>query len=78
MSDDAGHFSHAGDMDVETFRAAGHRLIDWVAAYLAAPERYPVFSRAAPGDVARRLPRAAPAGGEPVEDIRRAGGGHHR
>jgi aromatic-L-amino-acid decarboxylase len=48
------------DMPVDEFRAAGHRLVDWIADYLARPERYPVFSRVKPGDIARQLPAAVP------------------
>src|SRR5215216_4021347 len=31
------------DISPDAFRAAGHRLIDWVAEYLEHPERYPVL-----------------------------------
>jgi aromatic-L-amino-acid/L-tryptophan decarboxylase len=53
----------------EEFRRHGHALIDWVADYLANPERYPVFPRVAPGDVRAALPSAAPERGEPFEQI---------
>jgi len=48
------------DMPVEEFRAAGHRLVDWIADYLAHPDRYPVLAQVKPGDIARQLPAAAP------------------
>ena len=58
-----------GDMDPEAFRREGHRIVDWLADYLAAPEQYPVLSRSRPGDLARALPAAAPEDGEPFEAI---------
>ena len=56
-------------MDREEFRRHGHAVVDWVADYLDAPERYPVLSRVAPGDVRRALPDEAPEHGEPFERI---------
>ena len=61
--------SPAGDMDPEEFRRHGHRVVDWIAGFLAHPERHPVLSRAAPGDVRRALPSSAPAQGEPFDRI---------
>ena len=56
-------------MTPSEFRKHGHALIDWVADYLANPERYPVLPRVAPGDVRAALPGAAPEQGEPFEQI---------
>ena len=53
-----------GDMDPETFRREGYRVVDWIAGYLANPDRYPVLSRVKPGDVRDSLPAAAPERGE--------------
>ena len=58
-----------GDMDPEAFRREAHRLADWIADYLADPERYPVLSRVAPGDIVRALPSDAPEQGESFDRI---------
>ena len=58
-----------GDMDPEAFRREAHRVADWIADYLAAPERYPVMSQVRPGDIRAALPSQAPEGGEPFERI---------
>ena len=44
------------DMDPETFRRYGHQVIDWIAAYMADPERYPVLAQVRTGEVRARLP----------------------
>jgi aromatic-L-amino-acid decarboxylase len=61
--------SRFGDMDAESFRREAHRVADWIADYLAAPERYPVLARVQPGDVAAALPDAAPERGESFDAI---------
>lgn len=58
-----------GDMDSASFRAAGHRLIDWAADYLAESERYPVLARVEPGQIRSSLPASAPEHGESMEAI---------
>ena len=58
-----------GDIDPEVFRREAHRLVDWAADYLDAPERYPVLSRLHPGDVRAGLPAAPPRAGEPLADV---------
>jgi aromatic-L-amino-acid decarboxylase len=58
-----------GDMDPETFRREGYRAIDWIADYFAHPERYPVLSQVAPGDIRRSLPAEPPEQGEPFASI---------
>jgi aromatic-L-amino-acid decarboxylase len=62
---------YAGDMPAEEFRAAAHRLVDWVADYLANTERYPVLAQTTPGALRRQLPTQAPEQGEPLEAILR-------
>jgi aromatic-L-amino-acid decarboxylase len=56
-----------GDLDPDLFRRHGHRLVEWIAAFLEAPERFPVLARVKPGDVRASLPDTAPEHPEPVE-----------
>ena len=58
-----------GDMDPAAFRRAGHQLVDWIAAYLEDIERYPVLSRARPGEIRDALPPTAPDTGESMDAI---------
>jgi len=58
-----------GDMSAEEFRRYGHRVVDWIADYLAHPERYPVLSQNQPGDLKNALPLQAPERGEAMETI---------
>ena len=55
----------ARDMSPEEFRAAGHRLVEWIAEYLEHPERYPVLARVKPGEIASRV--SPPVRGEGVD-----------
>ena len=42
-SEDAGAVGPPlGEMDLDEFRRAGHRIVDWIADYRAHPECYPV------------------------------------
>ncbi|HEX4999974.1 MAG TPA: pyridoxal-dependent decarboxylase [Terriglobia bacterium] len=59
------------DLTPEEFREWGHRFVDWVADYLAHPERLDVLSKAAPGAVRRRLSPTPPERGEPLEAVLR-------
>jgi aromatic-L-amino-acid/L-tryptophan decarboxylase len=57
----------------DEFRRAGHALVEWIARYreqLAVGD-LPVQSRARPGELIGRLPRAAPEQGESFEAILR-------
>jgi aromatic-L-amino-acid decarboxylase len=58
-------------MTPEEFRAAGHRLIDWIADYRARAETMPVRARTRPGDIRRQLPVEPPTDPEPFDDILR-------
>jgi aromatic-L-amino-acid/L-tryptophan decarboxylase len=56
-------------MDAKSFREFGHQLIDWVADYRENIEKFPVMSRAAPGDIRRLLPAAAPVSPESFPEV---------
>lgn len=56
-------------MTPEEFRAAGHRLVDWLADYRAGIADRPVMPATAPGDVRRALPTTPPEMPEPFEAI---------
>ena len=56
-------------MDLDEFRRHGHRLVDWMADYLANVGQYPVRAQVRPGEIAAKLPAAPPAEGEPLEQI---------
>jgi aromatic-L-amino-acid/L-tryptophan decarboxylase len=56
-------------METADFRRHGHELVEWIADYLEHVERYPVLSRAKPGDIAAALPESAPEEGEPFDAI---------
>ncbi len=56
----------SAELDV---RAAFERAAAWIDAYYREPERYPVFSRARPGELRAALPARAPHEGESFEAI---------
>lgn len=56
-------------MSADEFRRHAHDLVDWLADYLAHPERFPVLPRVAPGDVRRSLPAAPPEQGESFDAV---------
>ncbi len=59
--------TETGHLEAESFRREGHRMVDWIADYLAGgARRFPVLSRVLPGDVRDALPTAAP---EAPEDL---------
>lgn len=61
--------SQHGDISPDEFRKAAHGAVDWIAEYLEHPERYPVRSQVAPGDVRKTLPASPPENGEPLADM---------
>jgi aromatic-L-amino-acid decarboxylase len=61
--------TRVGDMDAEEFRREAHRIVDWIADYLAHPEKFRVLSSARPGDIRDALPASAPEHGEPFDRV---------
>lgn len=49
----------------------GREVLDWLAAYWRRVEDLPVLSRARPGEIRARLPKAPPETGEPFEAVMR-------
>ena len=56
-------------MSPDEFRRHGHKVVDWIADYYAGIERYPVLSRAEPGQLRASLPPKPPAKGEAFDAI---------
>lgn len=56
-------------MSPEEFREHGHRVVDWMAEYLAHPERHKVLPHIAPGELTDSLPSRGPETGEPMSGI---------
>jgi len=57
------------DPTSDEFRAAGHKLIDWIGDYLDGVDRYDVLSRVTPGDIEKQFPAAPSAGGRPYDAL---------
>ena len=56
-------------MNSDQFRTYGHRAIDWVADFLARPERFPVLPPVQPGQLTDALPATGPEHGESMDAI---------
>jgi aromatic-L-amino-acid decarboxylase len=56
-------------MDPTDFRRYGYEVIDWIADYLADAGTYPVLPDMQPGDLADKLPPAAPEQPESMDAI---------
>ncbi|HEX3878786.1 MAG TPA: pyridoxal-dependent decarboxylase, partial [Bryobacteraceae bacterium] len=56
-------------MTPEEFRAAGHRLIDWLADYRAGVAQYPVMAQTKPGEVKAQIPASPPNEPEPFDQL---------
>jgi aromatic-L-amino-acid decarboxylase len=56
-------------MTPEEFRAAGHRIIDWIADYRARVESLPVRARTEPGAIKAQLPSLPPDAPESFDAI---------
>jgi aromatic-L-amino-acid decarboxylase len=57
------------DPSSREFRAAGHRLIDWIADYLDGVDRYDVLARVKPGEIASKFPGSPSSSGRPYEEL---------
>ena len=57
------------DMSAAEFRKHGYAVIDWIADYLEAPEKWPVLPAVHPGDLRSSLPQSPPAQGQSMEEI---------
>ncbi len=47
-------------MTPDQFRALGHRVVDWIAAYMEGVENLPVSPEVSPGEIGAMLPQAPP------------------
>lgn len=56
-------------MSPEEFRQKGHEMVDWIAGYLAHPEKYPVLPDRKPGELVDALPCCGPERGESMDAI---------
>ena len=56
-------------MTPEEFRAAGHKLIDWIADYRANVADFNVMARTAPGEIRAQLPASPPDSPESFDAI---------
>src|SRR5579862_149939 len=63
------YYNEKPPMSPTEFRQFGHEVVDWIADYLANPERYPVLPPCRPGDLTDDLPASGPEQGEPMAAI---------
>jgi len=57
------------DPNTDEFRAAGYRIVDWVADYLAHIDDYDVLSRVQPGEIAKQFAAAPDEDGRAYDDL---------
>ncbi|HEY6843624.1 MAG TPA: amino acid decarboxylase, partial [Thermoanaerobaculia bacterium] len=57
------------DPSANEFRAAGHKLIDWVADYLEHIDDYRVLSSCQPGEIERQFPNEPSARGRGYDEL---------
>jgi len=60
---------NTGDLPPEEFRAALHRVADWIADYRGEIASRAVAPSIQPGTIAAQLPASAPDAGEPLDSI---------
>ncbi|HEY0078691.1 MAG TPA: aminotransferase class I/II-fold pyridoxal phosphate-dependent enzyme [Pyrinomonadaceae bacterium] len=70
-SEDSREWPELGDMPAEEFRAALHRVADWVADYRASIEALRITPHVKPGDVAAGLPSTPPEEPTALDEILR-------
>lgn len=58
-----------GDLSTAELHQHGREILDWIAAYLDKPEKYPVLSQVQPGDIRALLPASPPIEGETLRTI---------
>jgi len=56
-------------MENKEFRDNAHKLVDWMADYLAAIDKYPVKPNIQPGDIKKQLPVSAPISAESFDAL---------
>ncbi|MEE2719881.1 MAG: pyridoxal-dependent decarboxylase [Planctomycetota bacterium] len=56
-------------MDLDDYRRAGHRMVDWIAEYRGGAGDHPVMARVEPGAVFDALPSEAPEDPETIDAI---------
>ena len=57
------------DPTSDDFRAAGHKLIDWIGDYLDGVDRYDVLSRVQPGDIEKQFAAGPSRTGRPYDAL---------
>jgi aromatic-L-amino-acid decarboxylase len=57
------------DPNSNEFRAAGHRIVDWIADYLDNVDQYPVLSPVQPGDIEKQFDMHAHDGGKSYDAL---------
>jgi aromatic-L-amino-acid/L-tryptophan decarboxylase len=56
-------------MTPDEFRAAGHKLVDWLADYRLRVAEFPVMAKTAPGEIKAHLPAEPPDEPEPFDRV---------
>ena len=63
--------SDSPHMTPDEFRRHGHEVVEWVAGYMERVGELPITPDVKPGEIAARLPAAAPEEPEPFEALLR-------